>query len=50
MTARGRSLKSSHMEPKYKGKAGEGEENWARSRRLHKNAIKKKKTRQKHER
>lgn len=47
---RGKSLKSSHMEPKYKGREAELEDNCARLKRWQQNAMKKKKkARQKHE-
>lgn len=38
--ARGRRLEFSHTERKYKGREAEGEENWARSKRLQKIPIK----------
>lgn len=43
---RGKSLKSSHMEPKYKRREPELQDNCARLKRLQQNAMKKKKKRQ----
>lgn len=40
---RGKSLKSSHMEPKYKGREAELEDNCPRLKRCQQNAMKKKK-------
>lgn len=40
---RGKSLKSSHMEPKYKRREPELQDNCARLKRLQQNAMKKKK-------